>query len=113
MAFCCIVSLSIVLVVVDLYFVCMKVPFEEVPELVASRRVFLLKGYAYVAMNQVNINLIGCPIYFNCKIVVFSPCLLIINRYLVVLGGIACCHSISQSLVKGPRVDEQVIFESL
>ncbi|EHA8588229.1 putative DNA primase large subunit [Cocos nucifera] len=30
-----------------------KVPFEEVPELVASRRVFLLKGYAYVAMNQV------------------------------------------------------------
>ncbi|RWR80005.1 putative DNA primase large subunit [Cinnamomum micranthum f. kanehirae] len=30
-----------------------KVPFEEVPELVASRRVFLRKGYAYVAMNQV------------------------------------------------------------
>lgn len=91
----------------------MKVPFEEVPELVASRRVFLLKGYAYVAMNQVNINLFGYLIYFNCKIVVFSPFLLIINRYLVVLGGIACCHSISQSLVKGPRVDEQVIFEPL
>lgn len=31
-----------------------KVPFEEVPELVAGRRVFLLKGYAYVAMNQVS-----------------------------------------------------------
>lgn len=30
-----------------------KVPFEEVPELVASRRVYLQKGYAYVAMNQV------------------------------------------------------------
>ncbi|XP_068665301.1 probable DNA primase large subunit isoform X2 [Aristolochia californica] len=30
-----------------------KVPFEEVSELVAGRRVFLLKGYAYVAMNQV------------------------------------------------------------
>ncbi|KAL0925589.1 hypothetical protein M5K25_003944 [Dendrobium thyrsiflorum] len=30
-----------------------KVPFEEVPELVANRRVFLLKGNAYVAMNQV------------------------------------------------------------
>ncbi|KAA8533335.1 hypothetical protein F0562_033132 [Nyssa sinensis] len=30
-----------------------KVPFEEVPELVASRRVFILKGNAYVAMNQV------------------------------------------------------------
>ncbi|PKA57829.1 putative DNA primase large subunit [Apostasia shenzhenica] len=29
-----------------------KVPFEEVPELVGSRRVFLLKGNAYVAMNQ-------------------------------------------------------------
>ncbi|XP_052206204.1 probable DNA primase large subunit isoform X2 [Diospyros lotus] len=30
-----------------------KVPFEDVPELVASRRVFILKGYAYVAMHQV------------------------------------------------------------
>lgn len=32
---------------------CMKVPFEEVPDLVSSRKVFLHKGYAYVAMNQV------------------------------------------------------------
>ncbi|RWW81278.1 hypothetical protein BHE74_00010356 [Ensete ventricosum] len=31
-----------------------KVPFEEVPELVAGRRVFMLKGFAYVAMNQVH-----------------------------------------------------------
>jgi DNA primase large subunit len=31
----------------------MKVPFEEVPELVAGRRVFLHKGHAFVAMNQV------------------------------------------------------------
>ncbi|KAF9686188.1 hypothetical protein SADUNF_Sadunf03G0132600 [Salix dunnii] len=30
-----------------------KVPFEEVPELVAGRRVFIYKGYAYVAMTQV------------------------------------------------------------
>ncbi|KAM7261102.1 hypothetical protein ACFE04_026577 [Oxalis oulophora] len=30
-----------------------QVPFEEVPELVASRRVYIHKGYAYVAMNQV------------------------------------------------------------
>ncbi|KAK3035876.1 hypothetical protein RJ639_033013 [Escallonia herrerae] len=30
-----------------------KVPFEEVPELVASRRVYIQKGHAYVAMNQV------------------------------------------------------------
>lgn len=30
-----------------------KVPFEEVPELVAGRKVFIHKGYAYVAMNQV------------------------------------------------------------
>ncbi|KAL3501002.1 hypothetical protein ACH5RR_035451 [Cinchona calisaya] len=30
-----------------------KVPFEEVPELVAIRRVFIQKGHAYVAMNQV------------------------------------------------------------
>ncbi|KAF8399988.1 hypothetical protein HHK36_015861 [Tetracentron sinense] len=30
-----------------------KVPFEEVPELVAGRRVYICKGYAYVPMNQV------------------------------------------------------------
>ncbi|KAG2702771.1 hypothetical protein I3843_06G098700 [Carya illinoinensis] len=30
-----------------------KVPFEEVPELVAGRRVFVHKGHAYVARNQV------------------------------------------------------------
>ncbi|KAK2636821.1 hypothetical protein Ddye_031613 [Dipteronia dyeriana] len=30
-----------------------KVPFEEVPELIAGRRVYIHKGYAYVAMNQV------------------------------------------------------------
>ncbi|XP_050373969.1 probable DNA primase large subunit [Argentina anserina] len=30
-----------------------KVPFEEVPELVTSRRVFLSKGNAYIAMGQV------------------------------------------------------------
>lgn len=30
-----------------------KVPFEEVPELVAGRKVFIHKGHAYVAMNQV------------------------------------------------------------
>ncbi|CAI9093184.1 OLC1v1028621C1 [Oldenlandia corymbosa var. corymbosa] len=29
-----------------------KVPFEEVPDLVASRRVYILKGQAYVAMSQ-------------------------------------------------------------
>jgi DNA primase large subunit len=29
------------------------VPFEEVPELVAGRKVFISQGYAYVAMNQV------------------------------------------------------------
>ncbi|XP_016191070.1 probable DNA primase large subunit isoform X1 [Arachis ipaensis] len=30
-----------------------KVPFEEVPELVTGRKVFINQGYAYVAMNQV------------------------------------------------------------
>lgn len=33
----------------------MKVPFEEVPELVAGRRVYIHKGNAYVAMHQVSI----------------------------------------------------------
>ncbi|KAH7683196.1 DNA primase large subunit eukaryotic protein [Dioscorea alata] len=31
-----------------------KMPFEEVSDLVSSRKVFLLKGYAYVAMSQVS-----------------------------------------------------------
>ncbi|KAF3431021.1 hypothetical protein FNV43_RR25751 [Rhamnella rubrinervis] len=35
-----------------------KVPFEEVPELVAGRRVFLQKGLAYIASNQV-VSLVG------------------------------------------------------
>ncbi|XP_031476813.1 probable DNA primase large subunit isoform X2 [Nymphaea colorata] len=30
-----------------------KIPFEEVPELVAARSVYLRKGYGYVAVNQV------------------------------------------------------------
>ncbi|KOM31527.1 hypothetical protein LR48_Vigan01g108200 [Vigna angularis] len=30
-----------------------KVPFEEVPELVAGRKVLISQGYAYVAMNQI------------------------------------------------------------
>ncbi|KAJ4974342.1 hypothetical protein NE237_007516 [Protea cynaroides] len=30
-----------------------KVPFEEVPDLVSTRRVLIVKGFAYVAMNQV------------------------------------------------------------
>ncbi|KAJ8439129.1 hypothetical protein Cgig2_027055 [Carnegiea gigantea] len=30
-----------------------KVPFEDIPELVAGRRVYIHKGHAYVAMNQV------------------------------------------------------------
>ncbi|KAL1808824.1 hypothetical protein ACET3Z_025814 [Daucus carota] len=30
-----------------------KVPFEEVPDLVATRKVYIQKGHAYVAMNQV------------------------------------------------------------
>ncbi|KAL2903866.1 putative DNA primase large subunit, partial [Bienertia sinuspersici] len=34
----------------DIYY---KVPFEEVPELVAGRRVYIHNGHAYVAMNQV------------------------------------------------------------
>lgn len=38
----------------------MKVPFEEVPELVAGRRVFIHKGYAYVAMDQVIIIIPSC-----------------------------------------------------
>lgn len=34
----------------------MKVPFEEVPELVAGRKVFIHKGHAYVASTQVEVD---------------------------------------------------------
>ncbi|XP_073012887.1 probable DNA primase large subunit [Typha latifolia] len=51
-----------------------KVPFEEVAELVASRRVYILKGYAYVPMNQV-VSLVVTQ--FRCKI---SKALVLTNR---------------------------------
>ncbi|CAL5067341.1 unnamed protein product [Urochloa decumbens] len=51
-----------------------KVPFEEVPDLVASRRVFLSKGYAYVAMSQV-VSLVVTQ--FRCNI---SKALVLTNR---------------------------------
>lgn len=40
-----------------------KVPFEEVPDLVAGRRVLLQKGYAFVAGSQASHG-----VYFNLKI---------------------------------------------
>ncbi|CAD6270492.1 unnamed protein product [Miscanthus lutarioriparius] len=51
-----------------------KVPFEEVPDLVASRRVFLSKGYAYVAMSQL-VSLVVTQ--FRCNI---SKALALTNR---------------------------------
>ncbi|KAL6874351.1 hypothetical protein ACP4OV_013371 [Aristida adscensionis] len=51
-----------------------KVPFEEVPDLVSSRRVFLSKGYAYVAMSQV-VSLVVTQ--FRCNI---SKALVLTNR---------------------------------
>ena len=39
-----------------------KVPFEEVPDLVASRRVLIQKGFAFVAGSQVSI---GFPFQFQ------------------------------------------------
>nr|CAB3457853.1 unnamed protein product [Digitaria exilis] len=51
-----------------------KVPFQEVPDLVASRRVYLSKGYAYVAMSQV-VSLVVTQ--FRCNI---SKALVLTNR---------------------------------
>ncbi|CAM0904904.1 unnamed protein product [Alopecurus aequalis] len=51
-----------------------KVPFEEVPDLVGSRRVFISKGYAYVAMSQV-VSLVVTQ--FRCNI---SKALVLTNR---------------------------------
>lgn len=45
----------------------MKVPFEEVPELVASRKVYIHQGNAYVAMNQVTHDVLQ---FFICHITV-------------------------------------------
>ncbi|KAJ0094227.1 hypothetical protein Patl1_16969 [Pistacia atlantica] len=52
-----------------------KVPFEEVPELVAGRRVFIHKGYAYVAMNQV-VSLVVTQFRSN-----LSKALILTNRF--------------------------------
>lgn len=80
-----------------------QVPFEEVPELFASRRVFLQKGFAYVAMNQVHVkfiifilsNSIGCD--YNLIIVwnFFSGC-------------VPCCYSIPKQSLKVSCLNQQV-----
>ncbi|KAG6494049.1 hypothetical protein ZIOFF_049067 [Zingiber officinale] len=51
-----------------------KAPFEEVPELFAGRRVFLQKGFAYVAMHQV-VSLVATQFRSN-----LSKCLVLTNR---------------------------------
>ncbi|KAG6486618.1 hypothetical protein ZIOFF_055196 [Zingiber officinale] len=51
-----------------------KAPFEEVPELFAGRRVFLQKGFAYVAMHQA-MSLVATQFRSN-----LSKCLVLTNR---------------------------------
>lgn len=71
----------------------MKVPFEEVPELVASRRVFLHRGYAYVAMNQVNVNAYSPPMHFTSAT---QECTnLIVASDLIFIGSFPCCPTFS------------------
>lgn len=60
------------------WFCLLKVPFEEVPELVAGRRVFIQKGKAYIAMNQVFIVFLWklpneyVNVYTNCCNIAYS-----------------------------------------
>ncbi|KAG6478455.1 hypothetical protein ZIOFF_061898 [Zingiber officinale] len=51
-----------------------KAPFEEVPELFVGRRVFLQKGFAYVAMHQA-VSLVATQFRSN-----LSKCLVLTNR---------------------------------
>lgn len=83
----------------------MKVPFEEVPELVAGRRVFIHKGYAYVAMNQV----INCSCHQFFFTFISDRCLLAHFSFSRFIGGFPCCHTIPQSSVKGTHSDKQVV----
>lgn len=48
----------------------MKVPFEEVPELVATRRVYIQKGHAYVAMNQVELGTLVSSMHIILQIII-------------------------------------------
>ncbi|KAG6496666.1 hypothetical protein ZIOFF_044536 [Zingiber officinale] len=58
-----------------------KAPFEEVPELFVGRRVFLQKGFAYVAMHQV-VSLVATQFRSN-----LSKCLVLTNRSIIYLSG--------------------------
>lgn len=67
-------------------------PFEEVPELVANRRVFLLKSNAYVAMNQVHESS-GWPLLK--KLFVKEVFLTMEGPSIHKIGGIYSCFSFS------------------
>ena len=86
------------------YFNTFKVPFEEVPDLVASRRVFLSKGYAYVAMSQV------CTEYDNKNSsYCFDWCSLWTYLY-DFLGGFISGYSIPVQYLKGTCFNKQVNY---
>ncbi|KAL8152170.1 hypothetical protein V2J09_009930 [Rumex salicifolius] len=65
-----------------------KVPFEEVPELVAGRKVYLNKGHAYVPMHQAYLILL-----------------------LHLLAGLSGCYTISKSSFKGSHPHKQKYYQ--
>lgn len=95
----------------------MQVPFEEVPELVAGRKVFINQGYAYVAMNQVDY----CSCFFvfclNCCLFILSLGLLqmvAVNLSDISSASFTDCffggHTIPQSTIQGTHTHKQVFL---
>lgn len=70
----------------------MKVPFEEVPELVAGRRVFIHKGHAYVASTQVEVDTFYKLLHQD-NIDLIYVYFFMLPPFLV--GCFPCCHTIS------------------
>lgn len=74
----------------------MKVPFEEVPELVAGRRVYIHKGHAYVAMHQVSIIMLLVTFWTYEVLDVINIMNIFVSWFPFYVGGFTCSHSVSQ-----------------
>ncbi|KAG6488115.1 hypothetical protein ZIOFF_056873 [Zingiber officinale] len=83
-----------------------KAPFEEVPELFVGRRVFLQKGFAYVAMHQA-VSLVATQFRSN-----LSKCLVLTNRDRIGYGIVLTRISRQNALLKFTQLlkaKEQVV----
>lgn len=87
------------------FFLFMKVPFEEVPELVAGLKVYISRGNAYVAMNQVVFFCFIHAIIFMLYYVLHFSYVLV-KAGVLPSGGFTCRDPIPQLSVKGTHFDK-------